>query len=366
MNGLHDYILWLGEFDFTAVPFREADAVILCLLTSCDFTPLFEHSDEALLRDCQGLIDAGEVHIQRIGKAEPFIQILEAAANSRRFGALRMTGYVDIMLPTGPIQFSAITYHSDAGWSFIAYRGTDSSLAGWKEDFMISFTRTEAQELALRYAEAHVLPGRHWYIGGHSKGSNLALYASCLLSERKWSWVERLYLLDGPGFCPEVLDQSLLKRVDPKAVRILPSFCIIGKLFAPQITDTRIVRSFAGNYSQHAPITWGIDHGRLALAKEHDRESQIISDTLNEWVSGISQEDRLLLTEELFQVLTAGGAETVEHLQKGGFDGLEAILRQFVESSEATRNILSDLPKVNWKIRMEALRRRMKKDSPEE
>ena len=69
---------------------------------------------------------------------------------------------------------------------------------------------------------------------------------------------------------------------------------------------------------------------------------------------------------ELFQVLTAGGAETVEHLQKGGFDGLEAILRQFVESSEATRNILSDLPKVNWKIRMEALRRRMKKDSPEE
>ena len=156
MNGLHDYILWLGEFDFTAVPFREADAVILCLLTYCDFTPLFEHSDEALLRDCQGLIDAGEVHIQRIGKAEPFIQILEAAANSRRFGTLRMTGYVDIMLPRGPIQFSAITYHSDAGWSFIAYRGTDSSLAGWKEDFMISFKRTEAQELALQYAEDRI------------------------------------------------------------------------------------------------------------------------------------------------------------------------------------------------------------------
>ena len=65
-------------------------------------------------------------------------------------------------------------------------------------------------------------------------------------------------------------------------------------------------------------------------------------------------------------MLTAGGAETLEHLQKGGFDGLEAILRQFAESSEATRNMLSDLPKVNWKIRMEALRRRMKKDSPEE
>ena len=149
-------------------------------------------------------------------------------------------------------------------------------------------------------------------------------------------------------------------------MRILPPFCIIGKLFAPQITDTRIVRSFAGGFSQHALITWGIDHGRLALAKEHEHESLIISDTVNEWVSGLSQTDRFHLTEELFQVLTAGGAETLEHLQKGGFDGLEAILRQFAESSEATRNMLSDLPRVNWKIRMDALHRRMKKDNPEE
>ncbi len=338
MDHLSDYVRWMQDFPISMTGFRDEDAVILCALSYFDLSPLFSSGSECpTVRDCGQLIKNGQLRVLVTGSSEGYPELLAHASASRRFGDLRLLDYV-----------------------------TDNSLAGWKEDFMISFTRTEAQELALRYAEAHVLPGRHWYIGGHSKGGNLALYASCLLSERKWSWVERLYFLDGPGFCPEVLDQSLLKRVDPKAVRILPSFCIIGNLFAPQITDTRIVRSFAGNYSQHAPITWGIDHGRLALAKEHDRESQIISDTLNEWVSGISQEDRLLLTEELFQVLTAGGAETVEHLQKGGFDGLEAILRQFVESSEATRNILSDLPKVNWKIRMEALRRRMKKDSPEE
>ena len=332
MDHLSDYVRWMQDFPISMTGFRDEDAVILCALSYFDLSPLFSSGSECpTVRDCGQLIKNGQLRVLVTGSSEGYPELLAHASASRRFGDLRLLDYVDTVRQDPPLQFSAVCFQDSFGFAFLAYRGTDNSLAGWKEDFMISFTRTEAQELALRYAEAHVL-----------------------------------YFLDGPGFCPEVLDQSLLKRVDPKAVRILPSFCIIGNLFAPQITDTRIVRSFAGNYSQHAPITWGIDHGRLALAKEHDRESQIISDTLNEWVSGISQEDRLLLTEELFQVLTAGGAETVEHLQKGGFDGLEAILRQFVESSEATRNILSDLPKVNWKIRMEALRRRMKKDSPEE
>lgn len=367
MDHLSDYVRWMQDFPISMTGFRDEDALILCALSYFDLSPLFSSGSECpSVRDCGQMIKNGQLRILVTGSSEGYPELLAYASASRRFGDLRLLDYVDTVRRDPPLQFSAVCFQDSFGFAFLAYRGTDNSLAGWKEDFMISFTRTEAQELALRYAESHVLPGRHWYIGGHSKGSNLALYASCLLSERKWSRVERLYLLDGPGFCPEVLDLSLLKRVDPKAVRILPPFCIIGKLFAPQITDTRIVRSFAGGYSQHALITWGIDHGRLALAKEHEHESQIISDTVNEWVSGLSQTDRFHLTEELFQVLTAGGAETLEHLQKGGFDGLEAILRQFAESSEATRNMLSDLPKVNWKIRMEALRRRMKKDSPEE
>lgn len=227
---------------------------------------------------------------------------------------------------------------------------------------MISFTRTEAQELALRYAEEHITSDRRWYLGGQSKGSNLALYASCLMDDQTWSNVQRLYLLDGPGFCPEVLDLSLLDRVDPKATQIVPSFCIIGKLFAPAITDTRIIQSFAGSLAQHALISWGIDHGKLALAEEHDRESLILSEAINEWISGISQQDRVAFTNELFQVLTAGGAETIEHIQAGGLEGLEAIFRQLNESSNIIKNTLSDLPKVTWKVRMEALRKTLAAD----
>ena len=343
MNGLHDYILWLGEFDFTAVPFREADAVILCLLTYCDFTPLFEHSDEALLRDCQGLIDAGEVHIQRIGKAEPFIQILEAAANSRRFGTLRMTGYVDIMLPRGPIQFSAITYHSDAGWSFIAYRGTDSSLAGWKEDFMISFKRTEAQELALQYAEDRINSERAWYLGGHSKGGNLALYATCMLPEDKRASIARMYLLDGPGFCPEVIDPEIISKVKPLVTRIIPGFSIIGKLFDPRIELTRIVQSSASGFLQHDPATWGIDHGKLALLPQTAPHSDIINAILGKWIGGLACEDREVFINDIFDALGASGAETIEALEAQGLKAYEAISARLRNSSEITKRTLRSL-----------------------
>ena len=121
---------------------------------------------------------------------------------------------------------------------------------------MISFRRTEAQEMALRYARAHLAPGRRWMLGGHSKGGNLALYAACLLEEELWQRVDHVYLLDGPGLCPEVMDVNCTERIEGKTTRIIPAFCVIGKLFEPNITDTRIVRSSALGPMQHNLGPW--------------------------------------------------------------------------------------------------------------
>ena len=363
MVHLSDYVRWMEDFPISMTGFRDEDSLILCALSYFDLSPVFSSASACpTVRDCGKMIENGQLRVMVTGSSEGYPELLARAADSRRFGDLRLLDYVDTVRKDPPLQFSAVCFEDDTDFSFLAFRGTDNSLVAWKEDFMISFTRTEAQELALRYAEAHITPDRRWYLGGQSKGSNLALYASCLMDDRKWSCVERLYLLDGPGFCPEVLDLSLLDRVDPKAVQIVPSFCIIGKLFAPKITDTRIVQSFAGNLAQHALITWGIDHGRLALVKEHDRESQILSDAVNVWISGISQADRVLFTDELFQVLTAGGAETIDNLTAASLEGLEAIFRRLGETHPIVKNTLSDLPKVAWKVRMEAMRKALAAD----
>ena len=345
MDNLSDYIKWMGDLPFSAYPLNDADALVLCFLAYYDFTSLFsETGKEACLRDSLGMLEEGELRVMLVGRDRGFREILEAAARSRRFGDLRMSDYVDLWRADPPLQFAALTFHGE-DFSFLAFRGTDGSLAGWKEDFMISFTITEAQELARAYAQRVIEEDRRCYIGGHSKGGNLALYAACELPARQWDRVRRLYLLDSPGLCSEVMETDCVGRIDPKTTRIVPAFSVVGKLIEPKISDSRIVSSTAAGFVQHSLDTWGIDHGKLALAPEESPRSRWINETLSRWIGGISQEDRAVFVQELFAALSADGAETLEDIESGGAASFESILASLFKASSVTKRTITDLPK---------------------
>lgn len=346
MDTLYDHVLWMRDVPFSAYPLCEADALVLCMLSYYDFAPMFreDEAEEITLRDCGRLIREDLVKVHLVGKDRGFTQLLQAAVDSRRYGELRLSDYCDEFRQDPPLQFSAVCFHGE-DFSFLAYRGTDNSLAGWKEDFMISFTVTEAQELARQYAERVIDVERTWYIGGHSKGGNLALYAACWLPEGDWSNVRRVFLLDGPGLCGEVMDTEIIRRIDARTTRILPAFSVIGELFAPEISDTRIVRSSGSALMQHSLDTWGIDHGRLFLAPEENPRARWINALLAAWIGGISQEDRVVFVDELFLALSADGAQTLEDIEAKGVDGFEAILLKLLASSDVTKKTIGDLPR---------------------
>lgn len=343
MDTLIDYIGWMGGCTFDAFPFSEPDAMVLCLLSYYDFSPAFSGSDSrpVVLRDCA----AFEPQIKITGGDMGYSEVLHAASDSRRYGELVLSDYVDLFRPDPPVQFSAMTFSFRGKFSFIAFRGTDNTIAGWKEDFMISFTRTQAQEMALNYAKEHIQGPARFYLGGHSKGGNLALYGACLLPEGQWEQVERVYLLDCPGLCPEVMDPALLDRIDPRTTRIIPEFSVVGKLFEPAVTDTRIVRSTADGILQHAVTSWGIEHGRLALAQENAAGSQWLNETVDRWITRMSQEERITFTDELFQALAGNGAVTLDDIAGGGPEGFEAILTGIMGVSDVTKRVIADLPR---------------------
>lgn len=359
MDTLSDYIRWMGDYPCSLTGFHEPDAVLLCLLSYIDYTPVVQGADGSVrLRDSLPFAEKGDLRVMVTGEGKAHLEILKLAAESRRFGEILLTDYQDLQREDPPLQFSAVCFE-DEDYSFLAFRGTDSSLAGWKEDFMISFTRTEAQELALAYAQKHLRSGRRWYMGGHSKGGNELLYAAALLPDEQWETVERIYLLDGPGLCPEVMSLDGMQRLDGKATRIIPEFSVIGKLFEPAVSDTRIVRSNAIGIQQHKLPTWGIDHGKLACTDDNDSLSKWINETLALWIGGISQEERPVFVDELFDALSAGGATDINDFGKDGTEGLEAVLKQFRNSSELTRKAISDLPRHAFRIGIDQLRQRI-------
>lgn len=346
MDHLVDYIQWMGDLSFSALPFNEADALVLNMLAYFDLAALFNDNGEGLapVRDSLRLLEQGPVRVMLAGRDRGFQKILDCAARSKRYGDLVLRDYVDLYRQDPPLQFCAMTFCAPE-FHFLSFRGTDNSLAGWEEDFMISFTITEAQRLAAEYAAKGLCAEVPCYIGGHSKGGNLALYAACMLPEEKWERVSHLYLLDGPGICPEVMDDGCLQRIDTKTTKIQPAFSIVGKLFEPKITDSRVVQSSASGFVQHSLDTWGIDHGKLLLAEGPNPRSVWINDLLSRWIAGISQEDRVVFVRELFDALAADGAQTLDELDDRGFEGFEAILAKFLCSSEVTRRTVLDLPK---------------------
>ena len=155
-----------------------------------------------------------------------------------------------------------------------------------------------------------------------------------------------MYLLDGPGFCPEVLDPSGLSKIDARVRRILPRFSVIGKLFEPAVSDTRIVLSSASGILQHGLITWGIDHGKLALSEDNDPVSVWLSQTLNLWIGSLDYNDRVALVDDLFDTLAADGAETFNQIGADGWESAERILERLAAFTPSTKQSLGGLSRV--------------------
>ncbi len=337
-----DYIEWMKDFPIFGTGFTEVDAVVLSLITYFDMDVMFRDDSEVYLRDCRKMIDSGELCVEIVGKDAGYREVLEAAVGSNRYGSLRMSDYVDVHREDPPLQFAAITFH-DEDISFVSYRGTDGTLAGWREDFIVSFTRSDAQELALKYAQDVIKPGRRYIVGGHSKGGNLALYAASLIDSERFDAIERIYNLDGPGLCSDVIDMDTVNYIADKTTCIGPEFDLFGSIFGMNIPDTRIVKSSYSGFWQHNAVSWYIDHGHLAYSQNYNPVSKWLCGFVGRWIASISVEDRIVFVNELFDSLGAGGAKTLKELTSEDAEGRKQIRTALQNTGDTTKHIIFDL-----------------------
>ena len=342
-ENLVDYVLWTGDMDFTQYPFRDADALVLCMLSYFDMKMLFEDGrEEVLLKKLLPHIEYGSSLPQLTGPDGGSSDIGKAACRSKRFGELSVRNHADLLQTDPPLQFAAMTFHDGHGMDFLAFRGTDSSLAGWKEDCMIAFTETDAQRMAAAYAKSVLPTAEKWIVGGHSKGANQAIYAAARLDDEELARIRRIYMLDGPGFCPEIIDEGRMTRIEPLVTAVIPEFDMIGQLFEPAVTDVRVIKSAnPEGLGQHALASWLVDHGNLSsgrLSERADRMMKVVGD----WIADMSMDERKIFVVELFDALGAGGTRNLSEITPERFG---AVLIELNRSSKVTKKIFADLPK---------------------
>ena len=202
MANIIDYIKWRGDLTFEQDDFNEIDALILSQISYLNFDELIPfndfENDITLSRLCFEFATS-ENYVQRSDTGllinKDTIDLFYYAGNSLRFRDIKVLGYVSVINNDEEEQFSAITYNILNKFHFVAYRGTDDTIVGWKEDFNLAIKDVvPAQIDAVNYLNnvANKTKGT-LMLGGHSKGGNLAIYAAAKVSSKINKRIEIIY-----------------------------------------------------------------------------------------------------------------------------------------------------------------------------
>lgn len=328
MAHLPDYVSWRGDISFSDRKFRIEDNLVLSELVYIDYKPVMGAGVSMTLKEAiRELDNLGLLKNTRAGSTKEDLDFARACGESVRFGNVILKDFRD-EYDSSDRQFAAMTYLLDDGLTVIGFRGTDSTIIGWKEDFMISYTHVTSQVLALDYARKHVEEAEgNVIILGHSKGANLALYSSAHLNEGHRKKVEHIYINDGPGFCNDVLDKSLIDGIRDKITKITPEYSIIGRIFEPEAGESIIVRSSATALLQHSMLTWMLSDGKgLVTCKDHAPESYIVNDNIERFVEGMDLAARENFIDLLFNTMADSGARTIKEFAAQGPSAFEELM----------------------------------------
>ena len=279
------------------------------------------------------------------------IELLYAVAKSKRFGNILLCNYKDTYNPLIEEQFCAITAIFD-DTVFVAFRGTDDTIVGWKEDFNLAFKDSvPSQQEAVKYLTNVVddLRFKDILVGGHSKGGNLAIYGAANIKSKFEKKIDAVYNFDGPGFLADTLLQQNFIEVLKKTTSVFPQCSIIGMLFKHQ-QDFTVVASDGFFVMQHDPFTWKLDGPDFLSCPELDRGSVFFHKIFNQWFVNLKQEKREEFVETLFDLLETTDAKTNSELTANWIKNSGKIIKAFSdldpEIKKSTGNTIGEFFKL--------------------
>ena len=331
MATVYDYLDWRGDLDFAADPFQEVDNVLLSLISYVDLEGVMKEGqtftlEEAVYRYFQLHTREEIMARDSFVKMTPFL--MEKAAATKRFAGTVLHDYVNIIDADAGEQMAAVTFDLADGTSYVAFRGTDSTLVGWKEDFTFSYlSQTSGQKHAADYLTK---VGNAWErplrVGGHSKGGNLAVYASAFCEAQVKERIIEVFSNDGPGFQKEVADTKEMKEISARVHSIVPEESVFGLLLCANYEHST-VRSSALGILQHDAQSWQVLGNHFVRADGLKNASILLDKTLTGWINGIEPQQRRTFVEFLFDALKASGAETFDQLNQSRMKNYGEVLK---------------------------------------
>ena len=319
MSDMFDYLEWRGDLSFQQAPLNMVDNLLFSCMAYVvlhDIVGGMHNGDSKTIAEAAMEFAALTEEAKNL-RDENDEKIFMAMAETERFGNLYLSYHVQQTDLNAEKQFAAITVALDDGSHFVAYRGTDYSVIGWKEDFNMTFVSgVPAQLEAVKYlnmvAERTTGP---LYVGGHSKGGNLAIYAAAFCEPQVQQRIVAIYNNDGPGFLEDVIASDGYQAICDRIYTYVPQTSFFG-LALEHEEEFIVIESTERFLMQHDPYSWSVKGAEFVYLEEVTPSGKFLDQTVRGWLAGLSAEQRERFVDAVYELLAHKDVHTLQGTAK--------------------------------------------------
>lgn len=330
MANIMDYLDWRGDLTFAQSPFNEVDNLLLSQLVYVDLAgivPKPEAKEKITIAEASRIFFATHNEqkiMERVSMTKTAMYVLKKMAESVRYKDALLGGYVNDISIKEQSQFSVVCVYLSDKSLFVAFSGTDDTIVGWRENFNMGYLKaTPGQLKAVEYLNQMVTVGQ-WKVrvGGHSKGGNLAVYASVHCHPAVKRKIISVYSNDGPGFSREMVNSPAYQELIPKIHTIIPESSIVGLVLEHE-EEFQVVKSTNVGVGQHDAMSWEVLGTHFVYTDKVAEQSLFIDETMKAWLVELDASEREIIVSAVFEILDELNIRTVDDFTHLKFSDLQ-------------------------------------------
>lgn len=339
MSDIFDYIEKYKNTSFLELNLTEVDNVIFSRLSYLELND-YEGKTLKEIAELYNFTDKDDnkIFAKTTIKTE---ELLEAVANTKRYENVSLINFKEIASVDYATAFYGCVFRLYDGKSFVSFRGTDDKIMSFYEDAELAYSfPIPSQVAALHYIRFITEKfDDNFYIGGHSKGGNLALFSYVFLDNELKNRIIKVYNDDGPGFPNELAKILITPDIAHKVFTIVPESSIVGRMLETG-DDFIIIKSDAIGASQHNIFTWIVEDDKFVRAERFSLLSELMEDTLTESLGTVSSDDIKNAAQTIYKIAVKCGIESTDDIN---ISNLKSILSTLMEISKTEKDGSSDI-----------------------
>lgn len=381
-NTIYDYVDLRGDLSPIDFPYNEIDFLIFSELSYINLDEIIQLDYEHIITIHDAFLAYNDFYKNTNMPLNPTIResytLFEKMAKSYRYQNIQMISFVNDIDKELIKQFSAMTLILENQDMVVVYRGTDDSLVGWHEDFLMLCENVVPAQLSsveyLKYISdfsysyslldslknKYLAPSffqrlkKHFqykkqrpiYLTGHSKGGNLAMYAGCFIDSEIQKRIIQIYNYDGPGFQDEIMLSSEYKNMLPIIQSYIPHYSFFGIVLGHE-ENYHVVHSHYTGMLQHNGFSWEVGPYHF-VEDELSCESVNFAIKVLLFLEKLSNEDKHLFVDSMFKLFDTLNLYTFSDLSHISYKHILGAIKELTLLDSKVRKMLIEVLHMLW------------------